>query len=252
MRLDDQMTGAAEARIADLERQLGAAREALSKRHFVSDYTELVQRLIESHPLDEAMEIAVGGAYEATGTYLVSILKEIGLRDNMSVVELGCGSGRVSHQLGKTFASLQYTGIDIVQSLLDYAKTKSPDHFVFLKNDTLSLPLLDNSADFFVAFSVFTHLLHEESYLYLADAARVVKSGGHIVFTILESERNWPIFEHMIAHSRVNARKDHLNMIIERSQVHDWARRLGLEITSFDLGGPHEGHGQTVVSMRRR
>lgn len=152
---------------------------------------------------------------------------------------------------GLEFDNLEYVGIDIVQALLDYAATKSPPHFRFVLNEGLSLPAADNSADMFIAFSVFTHLLHEESFLYLRDAKRVVKPGGAMVVTILESERNWPIFEAMVSSSEHAIRKAHLNMIVERSQMIDWARRLDLQLINFDIGGPHDGHGQTVAWLRR-
>ena len=37
-----------------------------------------------------------------------------------------------------------------------------------------------------LAFSVFTHLLHEESFIYLEDFKRVLKPGGSVVFSFLE------------------------------------------------------------------
>jgi cyclopropane fatty-acyl-phospholipid synthase-like methyltransferase len=42
------------------------------------------------------------------------------------------------------------------------------------------------SADIVIAFSVFTHLLHEECYAYLQDAARVLTPGGKFVFSFFE------------------------------------------------------------------
>lgn len=221
------------------------------KPHFSSDYRRLVQNLIAAHPIDQAMESAVGGSYKEAGENLALLLTRCGLGEGMSVVDLGCGSGRVAHALSNRFKHLRYLGIDVVPELLDYARTKCPPEYRFLLNETLDIPADDGSANVFYAFSVFTHLLHEESYLYLQEAKRVVCKNGLIVFSILESERNWPIFAAMVEQSAVKVRKDHLNMFIERPQVLAWARHLELDVMSFDLGGEHSGQGQTVVLLRK-
>lgn len=239
---------ASEARVAELQGQMDMR---FAEPHFVSDYVALVQKLIREHPLDEAMEIAIGGSYEVAGRSLLRILQACGLKDGMSVLDLGCGSGRVAHKLGLTFKHLDYTGIDIVQELLDYAKSKTPADYRFILHRELSLPVPDGSIDMFFAFSVFTHLLHEESFIYLADAWRAVKPGGSVVFSFLETRTNWPIFEGAISDSRHNAKKVHLNIVNERSQLQVWAERIGFVIESMDIGGPHEGHGQSVAHFRK-
>jgi predicted TPR repeat methyltransferase len=97
----------------------------LAEFHFVEDYERLVQSLIDTYPLDEAMARAVGGAYEAVGQIERDVLRFAGLRDGMSLVDLGCGSGRLAHALGRSMR-ICYLGIDIVQALLDYARIKGP------------------------------------------------------------------------------------------------------------------------------
>jgi len=113
---------------------------------------------------------------------------------------------------------LQYFGTDIVQKLLDYAKTKSRPGFRFQRHLEISIPAENNTAaDFVSFFSVFTHLLHEETYLYLQDAARVLKSGGKVVATFLEFEAShqWPIFEGTVGQYQAKTRP-HLNVFSER------------------------------------
>ena len=43
------------------------------------------------------------------------------------------------------------------------------------------IPAPDGEADMVCFFSVLTHLLHEESYVYLQDARRVLKPTGKLV-----------------------------------------------------------------------
>lgn len=99
----------------------------MNKPDFVEAYEGMVARLIVERPLEEAMSLAVGGAYEMVGQGEGDILQSFGLHNGMSIVDLGCGSGRLAHPLGKRF-HLSYIGIDIVQEWLDFAKSKSPPH----------------------------------------------------------------------------------------------------------------------------
>jgi len=96
----------------------------MAQFHFVEDYEKLIAHMIATHPIDEAMALAVGGGpYEIFGQMEADILKAAGLAEGMRVVDLGCGSGRLAsvlHQRGK----FSYVGIDIIQPLLDYAKKK--------------------------------------------------------------------------------------------------------------------------------
>jgi SAM-dependent methyltransferase len=221
----------------------------MTKRHFIDEYTTLVRDLMARYPLDEAMSIAVGGGYDEAGPSEVRALQACGLEDGMSIIDFGCGSGRLAKHLGLTFERIEYLGIDIVQELLDYAASKSPSHFRFVLNHEMSLPAPNNSADMIAAFSVFTHLLHEESYIYLQETKRVLRPGGSIVFSFLESRHNWPIFEHMIDGAR-RGEKTHLNMFIERPQIEAWASHLGMEIMGYEFGVPHSGYGQTVTMLK--
>ncbi len=218
--------------------------------HFVRDYQAYVAGLLSRHTEAEAMAFAVGGGdFDANGRAIVDVLKRAGLRSSDAVLDLGCGSGRVAKQLGAQFPNMTYTGLDIVPELLDYARTQAPAHFRFILNHELALPVADDSVDFFFAFSVFTHLLHQESYLYLRDARRAVKPGGRIVFSFLESENSWPVFEGMVERAGMGVRDDQLNMFMERPQIERWARELDLKILGWDFGTPHDGRGQTVVAM---
>src|ERR1700736_6158594 len=118
----------------------------MAQFHFVEDYEKLVANLIEKYPIDEAMSIAVGGGsyheYREIGATEAEILRYAGLKDGMSLVDLGCGSGRLASELGRSM-NIEFTGIDIVQSLLDYAKTKTPSNYRFLLHRALSIPSED-------------------------------------------------------------------------------------------------------------
>ncbi len=227
----------------------------MAEFHFVEDYERLVADLIAKHPIEEAMSLAVGGYYDQIGQVEGHLLRWAGLANGMSVVDLGCGSGRLPHALGKAFA-IDYLGVDIVQALLDYAATKSPTNYRFVLNRSLTLPADDKSVDFVTAFSVFTHLLPSESYLYMEDARRVLKRGGKLVFSFLEvvEPSHWFAFEGEVNSRRAGGRS-HLNMMLERPMITRMAEALGYSEPIFigaseaPWGGPPLGQSVVVISL---
>src|ERR1700704_3527549 len=138
-------------------------------------YPEFVEEILNSHPRDEAMQMAVGGEFEALGLLERALLIQLGLRANDYLIDVGCGSGRLAKPLSDYLAG-PYLGIDVVPELVDYARTLvGRTDWRFEVAEGFRIPEQDCRADVVCFFSVFTHLLHEQSYLYLQEAKRVLK-----------------------------------------------------------------------------
>lgn len=229
----------------------------MTKPYFVRDYERLVRRLKWKYSTDEAMSRAVGGGgYEQMGQIEAAIVGHAGLRDGHALLDLGCGSGRLAAALGQC-RSIDYCGIDVVKALLKYARTKSPAHYRFILNHSLSLPLPDASCDMATAFSVFTHLLHHDSYIYLDEFHRVVRPGGVVVFSFLEFPEpgHWAQFEATVEAQRSTTLR-HLNQFLERSQIELWSSKLGYRsvrfIDSTDAPwGTSAALGQSIAILQR-
>jgi ubiquinone/menaquinone biosynthesis C-methylase UbiE len=227
----------------------------MAQSHFVKDYEKLVQDLMASHPLDEAMSLAVGGSAEILGDLQVEVLTRVGLHNGMSVVDLGCGSGRTARPLSKKY-EVNYLGTDVVQELLDYAALNCPRQYRFLRHTELSIPCPGSSVDVVFAFSVFTHLLHEETFLLMEDAFRTLVSGGKLVFSFLEFgiPLHWGVFEDTVSGRRAST-LPHLNVFIERSVIQIFSQHLGYEIVEFiDGDKPIFGtnmFGQTIAVLAK-
>jgi SAM-dependent methyltransferase len=178
----------------------------------------------------EAMKSAIGGQFEAYGQIQADMLRFFGLGDHATLIDIGCGCGRTAIPLSTTHRGA-YLGIDIVDDLVKFARESCnrPD-WRFEVVDNLRIPAPDQSADMVCFFSVLTHLLHEQSYLYLEEAKRVLKPDGCIVFSFLEFRMpfHWSVFASTVDDAR---RHEHpLNVFIERDAIHAWAAHLGLSV----------------------
>jgi SAM-dependent methyltransferase len=226
----------------------------MSTPHYVKDYESFVETLLANFPRDEAMSHAVGGAYEETGLKERAILEYCGLKPGASLVDIGCGSGRLATALSDL--DIDYLGTDVVQKLLDYAKAKAPPRFRFVRHVDLTVPAEANSVDMICAFSVFTHLHHTETYIYLTDFLRALRPGGVAVFSFLEfaTDHHWPVFIKTVNDQKAGS-LPHLNAFIERNVIEIWAQHLGFEAPEIVNGAdaPWNGLplGQCTAILRK-
>ena len=182
-------------------------------------------------------EMAVGGEFYAFGVVEREMLRHYGLTDETYLVDVGCGSGRLSQALARSHKG-RYLGIDIVPALVKHAEVEAsrPD-WRFETVDKIGIPEIDGAADMVCMFSVLTHLLHEQSYLYLEEAKRVLRSGGTIVISFLEfaMASHWAVFESTLQSHRT-MQEEPLNTFIERNVFECWAAHLGLTVEEFRRG----------------
>jgi len=219
-----------------------------SEPHFIQEYRNYVNKLLKVYPRDIAMSMAAGmngSDYIETGNLQKDILLYYGLKPNMSIIDFGCGSGRLAHALPADY-NLSYLGIDVIEELLVYARKKSPQNYKFkIHNKLLTIPVLAEKADIICAFELFPLLLHEEIYIYLEDMKRALKTGGKAIFSFLEfgNHQHWSAFN-----NSVNDRKEkisvHLNTFIERPVLKLWADKIGFNIIEFTDGNEKKFNGK--------
>jgi ubiquinone/menaquinone biosynthesis C-methylase UbiE len=178
----------------------------------------------------------VGGEFEAVGVLELETLKHFGLKEDSFVIDVGCGSGRLAKQLSQ-YLTGKYLGIDVVPELLKHARRiAGRSDWRFEVATGLSIPEEDAVADIVCFFSVFTHLLHEQTYVYLQEAKRVLKPGGKIVFSFLDFTipGHWDVFESNI-HDLSNDSVP-LNMFISKDAIQIWAEHLELQVQTIQDG----------------
>lgn len=212
----------------------GAAAAQGARGHrarYVADYQSVVEHLLGKHDREEALLLAVGGN-DAIGDSEIGVLLRSGLEGDGHLVDVGCGSGRLTRRAAK-LPRLRYLGTDINATLLDEARrTAARKDFRYVLVDGIAIPERDSVADMVAFFSVGTHLLHEEFYVYLRDARRVLKPGGRIVLSFLDFQcvGTWAVFEEMLNVAAAGSGGGHLNMFIGRDDIRVWARQLDMTV----------------------
>lgn len=109
-----------------------------------------------------------------------------------TVLEIGCGVGRMSWPLRGDWFQGRYIGIDIDEEMIKWCRSNFDTRFEFhlsthasktylgrRRSEEYVLPALDRSVDFVYSGSLFTHLLAPELLNYVRESARVLKKGAH-------------------------------------------------------------------------
>ena len=206
-----------------------------NKAHFQDTFNQFLDDLKQQYTSEEAIQRLVGGEFKAAGLIACDLLRYYGLQDTHHLIDVGCGSGRIAIPLSQQYQG-SYQGMDVLKELVDYAEQhcQRPD-WCFLQSDGFTIPAEPKSADFIIFFSVFTHLLHEESFHYLQQSAKILRPNGKIIFSFLEfaDENHWPVFENNV--QDVGGRQP-LNIFISREAIEVWAKKLGLKVLNIHSG----------------
>lgn len=158
------------------------------------DYQVLASAWAAATDSDEG---AVGGAWDRIGSVELAVLRACGLRQAHTLVDWGCGTGRLAVK-AIPFLTGAYVGIDIAEAMIDRGRRNAtaicPEPrcvVTWLHENRRSFPLPDGSVDMICAFSVFTHMEHEDAFAYLVDARRIAKADGRFVYSCLPLELDY-------------------------------------------------------------
>jgi ubiquinone/menaquinone biosynthesis C-methylase UbiE len=224
-------------------------------------YARHLDSKLRLHPTDRdlAFATAIGSEtvrwFRKQGNAQVAVLKHHGLRDGMTIYDLGCGCGRTAQALKRNGWQGRYIGADIVDGFIAELKRQCPEYEVHVHREP-TIVADDHSLDMLFHWSVFTHISPEECFLYLEDSFRALKPGGHLVFSFLEMSdpNHWPVFESRLERLRAGKTLKLLDTYLSRDCIEAWAERIGFGGVSFTDGQSTEHHPkmwQTVAAMTR-
>lgn len=209
------------------------------------------------------------GDYELIGRLELHVLEAFGLTPSSTVLDLGCGDGRLAvHVVPYLSADGHYIGIDVSKTFLARAAQRiaalvpRPSTRVTLRQQsTPDFDLPAASIDMACAFSVFTHLEHEDMHRYLVGLRRVVRSSGLLVISVLPLDLA-VAREVFVAQAALDIRdrwRRPRNITTTREAVETIARLAGWETVRWLPGdephvpmpdGASARFGQTLVVLR--
>ena len=170
---------------------------------------------------------SIGGQFDKVGYKLVEFFKSHNLiSPASSVLEIGCGIGRIAIPLAQYLTQGHYEGFDIVKRSVnwcDAAITSEHPHFKFKHADIFNktynqngrfsardfrFPYDDKTFDFVFLTSVFTHMLPKDIEHYFDEIARVMKPDSFCLTTwfllndeseaLIQSGQSFLTFDHKL------------------------------------------------------
>jgi len=219
-----------------------------------------------------AMVAVDGSASEAvtlaTGEFTArQVRAALNLGPQDSVFEIGCGVGRIGHEIAGEIAA--WHGLDISENMLAVAAERLRGHtnarFHALSASNLGV-LADDSCDKGYCVAVFIHMDKEDFVLYLQDVMRVLKPGGLFYFDHwnLKNTVGWRRFMlevNTASRMDLSGRKDvGRNQFCTPEEISVYAEALGFEMVSLISDTPWvqailrkpDGDASRLEAERRR
>lgn len=169
---------------------------------------------------------------------LEAVLRVVGrsLDSFPSILDFGCGCGRILLHLDRLAATSTVHGVDVDARAIRWATENLPWADFKVNDTTPPLDFDDATFDLVYNHSVFTHLDEEHQDLWLAELRRVTKPGGIVVLSV-HGEKALSDFEDGSFTAGGNPRP-----------VREEVRRRGIAFVKDDghIGGPHnDGYHST-------
>ena len=164
--------------------------------------------ILASPSAEESNVVGLGDFVETSFSFLALFRLVAGLRRDETILDAGCGIGRMAFALGHYLDDRgTYNGFDVSKNFVDLAEARfrQKKNFSFQHVDifnkmynangkvqaaSFSFPFPDNSFSFVFLTSVFTHMLTADVINYLREIRRVVRSDGRCfaTFFIIDEE----------------------------------------------------------------
>lgn len=143
--------------------------------------------------------------------------------DRGTIVDLGCGIGRMARPIAMARPEARVIGLDISEAMLDLARKQSlPVNLELVKGDGVHLPECGPIAAGY-SVAVMQHLPAEVVMGYLQQMADRLESGGTFVFQFVRGDYHF-----------------FLSQALPMQMVTEWCKESGLEIIEGDADYPYK------------
>jgi len=122
-----------------------------------------------------------------------SVISLIGVKEKMSFLDIGCGTGWAIGQAAKAIGlNGTFYGVDLSPKMIEKAKENFKDYanFHFIVCSSESIPLNDNTFDTIICTNSFHHYLHPGKAM--SEMYRLLRTGGK-VYILDPTADSWPI-----------------------------------------------------------
>lgn len=113
----------------------------------------------------------------------------IQLGDHCSILDFGCGCGRVLSWFHKLYDTSDFYGTDIDNETISWCQQNISHIGKFICNAQWPpLPFSSEFFDFVYSISIFTHFPEDMQFSWLEELQRVTKKGGYLILTVHGTE----------------------------------------------------------------
>ena len=109
---------------------------------------------------------------------------ELALRGADAVLDLGCGTGRLTNHLASRFPWLELFGTDISEPALNVARESALANVRYTLGDGRDLPDTPPVFDAAYSVTVFQHIPIEATFGYIQQVRERLRPGGVFIFTV--------------------------------------------------------------------
>lgn len=142
----------------------------------------LLRRLFPAPPPPDYLRNQVARSWEKESRNLTWF----GLRDGMSILDLGCGPGHFTERLAAAFPSASITALDSDPRMLQAAQERLGARAAHVSGSADSTSLPAASFDFVIARLLFQHL--DDPLAVARECRRVLKPGGRLVIIDVDDD----------------------------------------------------------------
>ncbi len=173
---------------------------------------------------------------ECLGMIVPALRRGLGRRKSVSILDLGCGIGRLTLPVAQIFPKATVIGVDISQAMLDRAALEAAgegvDNVVWTLGDGRTLPVTGTLHAAYCMIT-FQHMPWSAAAGYIGQVAERLADGGVFRFQVVEGAD-----EHFLSH--------HTN---ERA-VRDACDAAGLEVSAYERGGMYAQWSWVTATKR--